>query len=81
LRYKSKTKMEFLYTLFIVLAFIGIAFFLINLRQIFTGKEFRGTCGSNSPFLKEKLGACSVCGKKPEEECKGDTEQRAAAGA
>jgi len=71
--------MQFLATLLIIFAFIGAAFFLINIRHIFTGKEFRGTCGSNSPFLKDKLGECSVCGKKPEEECKGDEQQRAAA--
>ncbi|TVR76487.1 MAG: hypothetical protein EA409_13415 [Saprospirales bacterium] len=73
--------MEFLYTLFIVLSFIGLAFVMINIRHILTGREFRGTCGSNSPFLKDKLGECSVCGKKPDEECKGDESQRAAAGA
>nr|MBS0037926.1 hypothetical protein [Saprospiraceae bacterium] len=71
--------MEFLFTLLVVLGFIGAAFFLINIRQIFTGREFRGTCGSNSPFLKNKIGECSLCGKKPDEECRGDAEQRAAA--
>jgi rRNA maturation endonuclease Nob1 len=73
--------MEFLYTLAVVLAFIGIAFVLINIKQIFTGKEFSGTCASNSPFLKGKLGECNVCGKKPEEECKGDDQQKAPASA
>ena len=73
--------MEFLYTLLVVFGFIGLAFIMINIRQIFTGKEFRGTCGSNSPFLKDKLGECGVCGKKPDEECKGDERQKAAAGA
>ncbi|TVQ47849.1 MAG: hypothetical protein EA362_06065 [Saprospirales bacterium] len=72
--------MEFLATLLIILAFVGAAFFLINIRHIFTGQEFRGTCASNSPFLKEKLGGeCSVCGKGPDEACKGDEQKRAAA--
>ncbi len=70
--------MEFVYTLAIVLAFIGIAFFLINIKHIFTGKEFSGTCASNSPFLQDRVGNCNVCGKAPEEDCKGDEQQQKA---
>ena len=62
--------MEFLYILTIVFVTFGISFALINIRQIVTGKEFRGTCATNNPMLKSKLGDCEVCGKKPEEECK-----------
>lgn len=47
-----------------------VSFVLINLRQVVTGKEFRGTCATNNPMLKDNLGDCSVCGKKPEEDCK-----------
>lgn len=47
-----------------------IAFLLINIRHVFLGKEFRGTCAQNNPMLKNKIGECTVCGKKPEEECK-----------
>ena len=61
---------EFLYTLLIIFGVFGISFALINLRQIFTGKEFRGTCASNNPALKEQLGECSICGKKADEACK-----------
>ena len=61
---------EFLYTLLIIFAVFGISFAMINLRQIFTGKEFRGTCASNNPALKEQIGECSVCGKKADEPCK-----------
>lgn len=43
---------------------------MINLRHIVTGKEFRGSCASNNPMLKNQIGECSVCGKKPEEDCK-----------
>jgi len=43
---------------------------LINIRQIVTGKEFRGTCATNNPMIKDKMGECTVCGKKPEEACK-----------
>ncbi|MEO1516676.1 MAG: hypothetical protein AAFV95_16770 [Bacteroidota bacterium] len=62
--------MEFLYILLIVFGVFGISFMMINIRQIITGKEFRGTCATNNPMLKNKVGECTVCGKKPEEECK-----------
>lgn len=62
--------MEFLYILAIVFGVFGISFILINIRQIVTGKEFRGTCATNNPMLKNQIGECSVCGKTPEEECK-----------
>ena len=62
--------MEFLYVLTIVFVAFGLSFALINIRHIVTGKEFRGTCATNNPMLKNKVGECSVCGKSPEEECK-----------
>ena len=61
---------EFLYTALIIFGVFGISFALINLRQIFTGNEFRGTCASNNPILKDQLGECSLCGKKADEACK-----------
>jgi hypothetical protein len=61
---------EFLYTAVIILGVFLISFVLINIRQIFTGKEFRGTCATNNPMLNNQIGECTVCGKKPEEECK-----------
>lgn len=60
---------EFLFILLIIFVTFGVSFILINLRQVVTGKEFRGTCASNNPMLKNKLGECGVCGKKPEEDC------------
>jgi hypothetical protein len=62
--------MEFLYTLLIVGVVFGLSFMMINIRQLITGKEFRGTCATNNPMLKDNLGDCTLCGKKPEEECK-----------
>lgn len=32
--------------------------------------KFAGTCASNSPFLNEEGEACSLCGAKPQEQCK-----------
>ena len=62
--------MEFLYVLAIIFVVFGLSFALINIRQIFTGQEFRGTCATNNPMLKNQIGECTVCGKGPDEECK-----------
>ena len=61
---------SFFATLVIIFVVFGASFLLINIRQIFTGQEFRGTCATNNPMLKNKLGECAVCGKLPEEDCK-----------
>ena len=61
--------MEFLYILAIVFVTFGISFALINIRHIVTGNEFRGSCSSNNPMLKNELGDCSVCGKSGDEVC------------
>lgn len=61
---------EFLSIATIIFVVFGVSFVLINLRQIVTGQEFRGTCASNNPMLKDELGECSLCGKKGDEVCK-----------
>lgn len=61
---------EFLIILAIIFTVFLISFILINIRQIVVGKEFRGTCATNNPMLKNEIGECGVCGKKPEEDCK-----------
>lgn len=60
---------EFLTILGIIFTVFGVSFLLINLRHLFTGNEFRGTCASNNPYLKNELGECTVCGKVPESDC------------
>ncbi len=59
----------FLLTL-VVISFVfvgvGIRMFLIK------GGEFRGSCAQNNPMLKTAIGECTVCGKMPGEECKGE---------
>lgn len=60
---------EFLVSFLIIFSFFAVAFALINIRQIFTGKEFRGTCATNNPMIKNQHGECTVCGAKPEEDC------------
>lgn len=37
--------------------------------------EFKGTCSSNNPYLKDELGECTVCGKKVDEPCQLETVQ------
>ena len=62
--------MEFLAIFGIIFTAFGLGFIMINIRHIITGNEFRGTCASNNPMLKDQLGECSVCGKTAEESCK-----------
>lgn len=64
--------MKFLLLFAVIFGFFGIAFIMINIRHILTGKEFRGTCATNNPMLKNQIGECSVCGRMPGEACKGD---------
>ena len=32
--------------------------------------KFAGTCASNNPMLRDEGVSCSMCGAKPEEQCK-----------
>jgi len=59
----------FLYMFLIIFGVFGISFVLMNIRHIMTGNEFRGTCATNNPMVKDKFGDCSLCGKKAEEDC------------
>jgi len=61
---------QFLAMMAIIAVVFGVSFALINLRQIVTGQEFRGTCATNNPMVKDKFGSCTVCGKTSDEACK-----------
>lgn len=61
---------SFLPLFLVIFAVVGISFLLTNLRHVVTGNEFRGTCSSNNPMLKNKVGGCEVCGKTADEACK-----------
>jgi len=61
--------LEFLKILSIIFVIFGVSFLLMNIRHLFTGKEFRGSCASNNPLLKNEFGECNVCGQKPSEDC------------
>lgn len=60
----------FISTFIIVFVTFGLAFILINLRWVVKREEFRGTCATNNPMLKNEIGECTVCGKKGDEVCK-----------
>ena len=60
---------DFLITTAIIFGVFGVSFILINLRHIVTGNEFRGSCSSNNPMLKNDIGECGLCGKKADEAC------------
>lgn len=51
---------------FLALAFAGIAVKILLKKD----GEFAGTCASNNPLLREEGASCSVCGARPEEQCK-----------
>ena len=64
-------------TVILTLVVISLVFFGFSLRILFVKDgEFRGTCATNNPMLKNELGDCPVCGKKPEEDCKKDETER-----
>jgi hypothetical protein len=67
--------MQFLYTLAIIFVAFGLSFVLINIRHIITGNEFRGSCATNNPMLKNNIGECTVCGRTADEPC-GDPEKQ-----
>lgn len=54
--------------LIVAVAFSGIAVKIILKKD----GEFAGTCATNNPMLKNEIGECTVCGRKPSEECKLD---------
>jgi hypothetical protein len=60
---------QFLITMAIIFTVFAVSFVLMNIRHILTGQEFRGTCATNNPMVKDKFGTCSVCGKTGDEPC------------
>ncbi len=58
-------------TIFLSIVAFGLIFAGIGLRILLKKDgEFRGTCATNNPMLKNQIGECTVCGKKPGEDCK-----------
>lgn len=52
---------------------LGLAFAGIAVKIIFKKNgKFAGTCASNNPVLQDQGVSCSVCGARPDEQCKKD---------
>lgn len=50
-------------TILISVGVLLLAFSLIAIRLwMLKDGEFKGTCSSNNPLLKDESGSCSVCG-------------------
>ena len=61
----------FIPTLIVSVILIALVFAGIGLRILLVKDgEFRGTCATNNPMLKNQVGECTVCGGKPGEDCK-----------
>jgi hypothetical protein len=56
----------------LALGFAGIAIKIWAKK----GGEFAGTCASNNPLVQEEGGTCGMCGARPEEQCKSNTESK-----
>ena len=57
-------------TLIMTVGVVGLAFAMIATRILLVKDgEFKGTCSSNNPYLKNDLGECTVCGKQVNEPC------------
>jgi len=55
-------------TILLGIVFVGLFFVLMSVRLIFKKDgQFRGTCASQSPFLKKEGATCGYCGKKLDE--------------
>lgn len=51
--------------LWVTLALVGSFFILMSVRLIFIKDgEFKGTCASQSPFLRNEGTTCGYCGKE-----------------
>ncbi len=56
-------------TLVLTLAVCTLFFIGLGIRILVLKKgEFKGTCASQSPFLKNQIGDCQLCGKTAEEQ-------------
>lgn len=66
--YICNMKLILISVLFLALAVAGIAIKLWAKKD----GEFAGTCASNNPLLQDEGASCSVCGARPEEQCKKD---------
>lgn len=53
----------------ILLLALGVAGIAIKILVKKDG-EFSGTCSSNNPLLQNDSGSCSICGARPQDQCR-----------
>jgi len=51
-------------TIYLTIFVLGISVFGMAIKIfLIPNGEFKGGCASNNPMLRDKVGACGVCGK------------------
>lgn len=50
-------------TIFLTVVVLGLSVLGMTVRVFLKNETFRGGCASNNPMLRDKVGACGVCGK------------------
>jgi len=51
-------------TLILTIGVVALFVLALGIKMLFDNKaEFRGGCASNNPMLRDKVGACTACGK------------------
>jgi hypothetical protein len=57
-------------TILLAIGILGAAVVLLSLRVLLVRDgEFPGTCASNNPYLRNRVGECWACGKGEGQEC------------
>lgn len=58
-------------TLLLTFGLLGLGFAGIAIKILVKKDgEFSGTCSSNNPLLQNDSGNCSICGARPQDQCR-----------
>jgi rRNA maturation endonuclease Nob1 len=58
-------------TLLLAIALLGLGVAGIAIKILVKKDgEFSGTCASNNPLLSDDSGSCSICGARPQDQCR-----------
>lgn len=61
-------------TVLLTLGIVGLFFVLMSVRLIFKKEEFKGTCASQSPFLRNQGISCG-CGGRGGDACQNEDQE------
>lgn len=50
-------------TIFLTLIVLGLCVLGMSVRVFLKNESFKGGCASNNPMLRDKFGACDMCGR------------------